>query len=140
MVCLGLPRFTLGVFGAMTVIAVGLGIFVIGTDFYPPTDAGLMKLHFRAPSGTRIEETEKLVAQVEEHIRKLVPASELETINSTIGVPLYYNLAFVPTDNSGDMDAEVLVALKEDHSPTAGYQSAIRKDLKKSFPSSKVYF
>ena len=77
-----------------------------------------MKLHFRAPSGTRIEETERLVAQAEERIRKIIPADELQTINSMIGVPSSYNLAFVPTDNVGGMDAEILIDLKAKHHPT----------------------
>ena len=139
-ICLAHAKFTLGLFGALTAVSIALAVFVIGTDFYPPTDAGLMKLHFRAPPGMRIEETEKIVSQVEQHIRDKIPAAELETINSMIGVPLFYNLAFVPTDNSGDMDTEILVALKENHHPTAGYQQAIRKDLKANFPGSKVYF
>ena len=139
-VCLGHPRFTLGLFGAGTVISLLLPFLIIGTDFYPETDAGLMKFHFRAPPGTRIEQTEKLIAVVEERIRKIVPPDELETINSMIGTPTFYNLAFVPTDNSGEMDAEVLVALKEKHHPTQGYVKKLRVDLAENFPSSKIYF
>jgi multidrug efflux pump subunit AcrB len=139
-VCLKRPRFTLGIFVAGTAISLLLPFLVIGTDFYPETDAGLMKFHFRAPPGTRVEETEKLIAGVEERIRKLIPESELETINSTIGTPTSYNLAFVPTDNSGEMDAEVLVALSENHHPTKSYVKKIRTDLAENFPSSKIYF
>ena len=57
-------------------------------DFFPQVDVGLMKLHFRAPPGTRIEETERLVGQVEGHIRKIIPPEEIETINDLIGVPI----------------------------------------------------
>jgi multidrug efflux pump subunit AcrB len=131
-----------------TVLLAGLGLAaasfmlvkVVGTDFFPSTDAGLMKLHFRAPSGTRIERTEQYVAQVEDHIRRIVPPSELGTINSMIGIPSSLSIAFVPTDNASGMDAEILVALNPGHRPTKEYISKIREDLTRSFPGSTTYF
>ncbi len=113
---------------------------IIGTDFFPPTDAGMMKIHFRAPSGTRIEQTEQLVAQAEHTIRRIIPPAEVQTINSTIGVPQPLNLAFVPTDNVSEMDAEILVALNPDHHPTDGYVQRVRQALQSQFPGSAVYF
>src|SRR6184192_2183203 len=128
-------RFTL----VLSLGGVGL-LTVVGTDFFPAVDAGLMKLHFRAPAGTRIEETERLVEQVEGRIRETIPADELETVNDMIGVPLFYNLAFVPTDNIGAMDAEILIALKPGHRPTARYMRALRASLPPDFPGSSFYF
>ncbi|MCW3128434.1 MAG: acriflavin resistance protein [Bacteroidetes bacterium] len=115
-------------------------IRVIGTDFFPATDSGMMKLHFRAPSGTRIEETEKLVDAAETRIKHIVPPSDLNTINDMIGVPVSYNLAFVNTDNASGMDAEILISLKEGHKPTVGYMKKIRKELNDHFPGCTVYF
>jgi multidrug efflux pump subunit AcrB len=132
-------RFTLGVFATIVVASVALG-GVIGQDFFPSTDAGIMKLHFRAPSGTRIEHTEALVAQAEHRIRQIVPPAELETINSTIGVPASLSVAFVPTDNVSGMDAEILIALTPGHKPTAGYVQQIRSALTTDFPGSSIYF
>ncbi|HZS37237.1 MAG TPA: efflux RND transporter permease subunit, partial [Polyangia bacterium] len=132
-------RFTVGVAAVIAAASIALGAFV-GTDFFPTVDAGLMKLHFRAPSGTRIERTEELVAEVEKRIRAIVPANELETINDMIGVPINYNLAFIQTDNFSAMDAEILIALKEDHHPTAGYMRRIREVLERDFPGSQSYF
>jgi multidrug efflux pump subunit AcrB len=114
--------------------------FVTGTDFFPATDTGLMKIHFRAPAGTRIEENEKLIEKAEADIREIVPKEELTTINSMLGVPTSYNLAFVPTDNVGGMDGEILIALSKDHKPTLGYQQKIREKLKLDFPGSTIYF
>lgn len=131
--------FTLIVSGIMGLISIGL-VFFIGTDFFPSVDAGLMKLHFRAPSGTRIEETENLVAEVENKIRGIIPAGEIETINDMIGVPIFYNMAFVQTENIGGMDAEVLIALKKGHRPTALYRQKIREVLPRAFPGSRFYF
>jgi multidrug efflux pump subunit AcrB len=114
--------------------------FFAGTDFFPSADTGIMKLHYRAASGTRIEETEQQVAKAEELIKKIIPADELVTINSPIGLPLFYNLGFVPSDNVGEMDAEISVALAEDHHPTAGYQQKIREAMAVSFPGAYAFF
>src|SRR6185312_3322752 len=67
-------------------------------------------------------------------------AREIETINSMIGVPVSYNLAFVQTDNVSPMDAEILVALKPGHAATAGYMRQIRKVLVHDFPGCTGYF
>ena len=131
--------FTVGAFGVF--VAVSLCLFpVIGQDFFPSTDAGIMKLHYRAPSGTRIGHTERLVAQVEDRIRQIVPPAELVTVNSTIGIPGSLNLAFVPTDNASGMDAEILIQLAERHRPTRMYVNALRDSLNREFPGSTVYF
>ena len=115
-------------------------VTIVGSDFFPTTDAGLMKLHFRAPSGTRIEETEKLVDQAERRIQNIIPKEELETINDMIGLPVSYNLAFVNTDNASGMDAEITVSLKEGHKPTVEYMKKIRKQLGDSMPGCVIYF
>jgi len=115
-------------------------IGIVGTDFFPSTDAGMMKMHFRSPSGTRIEETEKLVDSAEGRIQKIIPKEELETINDMIGVPVSYNMVFVNTDNASGMDAEITVSLKEGHKPTVEYVKKIRKDLDEHFPGCVVYF
>jgi len=132
-------RFTLTT--ALVLVLSGAGLFgVVGTDFFPTVDAGLMKLHFRAPPGTRIEQTEQLVEAVEQQIRQVIPPEELETINDMIGVPTFYNLAFVPTDNIGEMDAEILIALQRHHGPTARYMRLLRATLPAAFPGSSFYF
>ena len=115
-------------------------IGAVGTDFFPSTDSGMMKLHFRAPSGTRIEKTEKLVDSAESRIQKIIPKNELETVNDMIGVPVSYNLAFVNTDNASGMDADITISLKEGHKPTIEYMQKIRKDLNDHFPGCTIYF
>jgi multidrug efflux pump subunit AcrB len=132
-------RFTIAAAAAVGLASLCL-VFVVGTDFFPSVDAGLMKLHFRAPNGSRIEKTEALVTQVEDGIRGIVPAREIETLNSMLGVPTSYNLAFVQTDNVSAMDAEILIALKADHAPTRRYMQQIRRMLKRDFPGCSAYF
>jgi multidrug efflux pump subunit AcrB len=131
--------FVLLCFGGMLVVTGGVAS-TIGLDFFPSADVGLIKMHFRAPVGTRIEDTERLVLQVEDSIRKIIPVNELDTINDTIGVPSSFNLAFVPSDNVGEMDAEITISLREGHHPTIGYIRAMRQRLPEEFPGSGLYF
>jgi multidrug efflux pump subunit AcrB len=132
-------KFILACAGLVVLLTGGL-FTVIGTDFFPTADVGIIKLHYRAPPGTRIEQTEKLVLDVERHIREIIPPDELRTINDMIGVPIYYNLALVPTDNVSGMDAEILIQLSEGHRPSADYMREIRRRLPAAFPGSTFYF
>ncbi|MFT3699094.1 MAG: efflux RND transporter permease subunit [Kofleriaceae bacterium] len=115
-------------------------LFIIGKDFFPNVDAGQMRLHLRAPMGTRIEETEHIVADVEKEIRATIPADEIQVINDTIGVPTSYSLAFVQSDSVGGQDADILVALREGHGSTYGYQRELRTRLAHEFPGMLFYF
>ena len=87
-----------------------------------------------------LSHTEELVAIAEKKIREIIPVDEIQTVNSMIGVPTSYNLAFVPTDNVGGMDAEILVALKEDHHSTTMYMREIRQKLLHELPDCNAYF
>jgi len=80
------------------------------------------------------------VLDVERHIRDIIPPSELRTINDMIGLPIYYNLALVPTDNVSGMDAEILIQLAEGHRPSVDYMREIRRRLPPAFPGSTFYF
>jgi CzcA family heavy metal efflux pump len=113
---------------------------VAGQDFFPSIDAGMMKLHIRAASGTRIEETERIIDNIERAIRKVIPREELGDISDTIGLPQYFNLAFYQTDSIGPQDADMLIQLKPRHRPTDGYTEEIRKLLAHDFPDVEGYF
>jgi multidrug efflux pump subunit AcrB len=113
---------------------------VVGTDFFPTPDVGIMKLHYRAPLGTRIEQTEKLVLKVEDEIRKIIPEAELDRINDMLGVPIFFNLSLVPTDNISGMDAEIYILLKNPHRPVSHYMREIRARVPPQFPGSEFYF
>lgn len=131
--------FVLGCFG-LVVVATGILAPVIGTDFFPTSDVGILKMHIRAARGMRLEETEKVVARVEESIRQVIPAKELRTINATIGLPFSLNLAFIPSDNTSGMDAELLISLNHGHKPTVEYQRILRDKLNAEFPGNLFYF
>ncbi|HWP46878.1 MAG TPA: efflux RND transporter permease subunit [Candidatus Limnocylindrales bacterium] len=114
----------------------------IGQDFFPKVDAGQFRLHVRAPTGTRIEETERIFHQVENTIRNVIPADELELILDNIGLPVGgVNLAFSDTATVGPSDGEILVALKSDrHGPTHEYIKQLRQRLRKEFPHLTFFF
>ncbi len=114
--------------------------FVVGLDFFPSVDAGQMRVHFRAPIGTRLEETERIVGRFEDEIRRIVPARDLDAIDDTIGVPTSYNLGFVQSDSIGEADADVFVSLKSGHAPTDGYMRRIRTEALRAVPGSTLYF
>jgi multidrug efflux pump subunit AcrB len=129
-----------GAFAAFVVASLFL-IFFVGRDFFPYVDAGQIRLHLRAPAGTRIEETEVLFGNVEKEIRTIIPSSELATILDNLGLPTSgINLASSDTATIGDGDGDILVALKANHRPTADYVRQIREMLHHEFPNTTSFF
>ena len=113
----------------------------LGQDFFPSVDAGSFRLHVRAPTGTRVEQTAALVDQVEAAIRKQIPAQEVEGILDNIGLPVSgINLSYNDSGTSGPADADVLVSLKANHKPTANYVRNLRLGLNQQFPGVTFYF
>jgi CzcA family heavy metal efflux pump len=112
----------------------------LGQDFFPNTDSGQFILHMRAKTGTRIEETARLADQVEAAMRRVIPARELDTIVDNIGLPYSgMNLTHTATGVIGPADADIMVSLKPDHGPTAGYLAAIRQAVARQFPGVTFY-
>jgi multidrug efflux pump subunit AcrB len=113
----------------------------VGQDFFPTVDAGQLRLHVRAPAGTRIEETENRFAQVEEEIRKIIPKEELATMLDNIGIPnSSINLSLSDGSVMSPADGEILISLKENHKPSAEYMRTLRKALSKKFPDMVFFF
>ncbi|SCX41159.1 heavy metal efflux pump, CzcA family [Variovorax sp. EL159] len=113
----------------------------LGRDFFPTVDAGQIRLHLRAPTGTRIEETARLTDQVEAAIRELVPPDQLETILDNLGVPNSgINLSYSNAGTIGTFDGELLLSLKEGHKPTEQHVSLLRAELPKRFPGTEFFF
>ncbi len=113
----------------------------LGEDFFPNVDAGQFRLHVRAPSGTRVEETERVFGQVEDVIREIVPQNERALILDNMGLtPSFTTRAYVDNGTVSDGDGEILVSLKEGHRPTAAYVARLREELPKRFPECTFYF
>jgi multidrug efflux pump subunit AcrB len=132
-------KFVLGCFGVFFA-ATGALVPVVGTDFFPTADVGILKLHVRAPKGYRLEGTEGIMIKVEDRIRELVPPTELRSVNHTIGVPGALNLAFVPSDNVSGADGEMLISLNHPHRPSEYYRKQLRTTLEHDFPGVTFYF
>jgi multidrug efflux pump subunit AcrB len=133
-------RVFIGGFAALCLGSVAL-LPLLGRDFFPNVDAGELRLHVRARPGTRIEETARLFARVEDHVRRIVPEAELDTVIQDIGVPISgINLVLGDPSMISSADGEMLIALKATHGPTAGYRRALRRDLSRSFPGTTCFF
>jgi multidrug efflux pump subunit AcrB len=113
----------------------------LGQDFFPTVDAGQLRLHLRAQTGTRIEETARVTSEAEDVIRRLIPASELGGILDNIGLPTSgINLSYRNSESVGNFDAEILVSLQPKHRPTAEYVQKLREELPKAFPATAFFF
>ncbi len=107
----------------------------LGRDFFPNVDSGTFKLHMRAPTGMRIEDTADLCDLVERTIRQQIPAAEVQTIIDNIGLPYSgINLSYSNSAPVGTSDADILVTLNADHHPTDDYIRQLRLTLPKDFP------
>lgn len=107
----------------------------LGSNFFPVVDAGQIKLHLRAPTGTRIEETAKLVDRVDKVIRQVIPKHDLDSLVDNIGLPKSgTNLTYSNSGSIGPGDADILISLNEGHRSSNDYIFALRKTLKNKFP------
>ena len=113
----------------------------LGQDFFPTIDGGQIKIHMRAQTGTRIEETTKLADRIGEAIHKIIPASELGGITDNIGLSVSgINMAYNNSGTIGVEDADILISLQPNHAPTADYVKAMREQLPRQFPGTSFAF
>ncbi len=130
------------VVGFLLFVAGSVSLFPwVGRDFFPSVDAGLIKLHVRAPPGTRIEESERRFAEVTDTIRQTIPAGEIATLIDNIGTPYSgINLSLSEGTSISSADGQILVALREGHAPTAGYVAELRRVLRQRHPDTVFFF
>jgi multidrug efflux pump subunit AcrB len=113
----------------------------LGEDFFPAADAGQIKLHLRAPTATRIEETAALCDDVERSIREQIPSREITSMIDNIGLPYsQLNLTYSTSAPIGPQDADIMISLSENHRPTDEYIHDLRLKLVKEFPGVLFYF
>jgi len=112
----------------------------LGQDFFPSVDSGQFKIHVRARTGTRIEETALLCDHIDSTIRGQIPAAELVTIVDNIGLPYSgLNLSYSTSAPIGPADADIQVQLTQDHHPTADYVEKLRTVLNRQYPGVTFY-
>lgn len=125
---------------ALLVIALGgVSATMLGREYFPHVDAGQLRFQVRFPSGTRLEETAERVTDIQREIRRIVPASELQTVYEQIGVPDAVNLSLVDSAVVGSFEAEIMLQLKTPHGPSHEYLSRIRHRLAEKFPDVKMF-
>ncbi len=114
----------------------------VGNDFFPNVDAGQLRLHVQAPTGTRIEITEEIFGKVEDAIRKIIPPEEIAFLIDNIGlVAEPYNYAFGDNATLGSYDGEILISFnKEREKSTYQYKEILRKELREQFPHLRFFF
>jgi CzcA family heavy metal efflux pump len=117
-------------------------VLVLGQDFFPGVDAGLIRLHMRGRVGERIEETARECDQVDNLIRTVIPPEDLGNVLDNIGLPYSsLNMSYSNSGTIGTSDAEILVSLKPEHKkPTAEYITELRGKLAESFPGTQFFF
>ncbi|KWK57822.1 efflux RND transporter permease subunit [Burkholderia ubonensis] len=133
-------RFYAMCFLGFCVLSTGL-VLALGRDFFPNADSGNIRLHMRAPTGYRIEETARLADQVERVVREVVPPDELGAIVDNLGQPISgINLSYSNAGTIGSLDGEILIALKPGHAPTQRYVETLRARLPERFPGAEFFF
>jgi multidrug efflux pump subunit AcrB len=113
----------------------------LGQDFFPSVDGGQIKLHVRARTGTRIEETAALCDAIEATIRQVIPADQVANIVDNIGLPYSgINLAYSTSAPVGPGDADIFINMAEHHRPSAGFVRELRTKLAADYPSTIFAF
>ena len=132
------------VFGIFAVVVAFTGVLVpfVGRDFCPKVDAGQIRLHLRAPVGTRLEATEQVAAQTAELVREVIPEDEVGSVISNIGLTSErFNFIFSDNSSLGSADAELLISLTEERSrPTDEYVRELRARLREEMPEVTYFF
>ena len=130
-----IPIFLGATFASMLLIP------LLGRNFFPEVDSGQIKLHLRAPTGTRVEDTAALVDHIEAALRQVIPAGEIASVVDNVGLPVSsINLTYSNSGVVGPSDADVLISLKPDHAPTADYVRTLRARLPREFPGTTFAF
>lgn len=128
--------------GSMLIVAIGsLVLFYFnGRDFFPEVKSGVMQMHMRAPLGTRIEASSRIVSLVSQDIERLLPG-KIEGVISNCGLPVGpHNLAFIPTPTIGSQDCDLTISLKDEKSPVWNYRKILRQGLKELYPGVEFTF
>ncbi|WP_437907840.1 efflux RND transporter permease subunit [Sorangium sp. So ce327] len=129
-----------GAFLALVAASVAL-IPLLGRDFFPTVDAGLIKLHVRGPPGTRLEESERRFARIQETIRGALPPGEIRTMLDSIGIPASgINLSLSEGAQISSADGQIFIALAEHHRPTADHVRTLRARLNAAYPDTTFFF
>ena len=134
------PKLTVMAFAVLIVVS-ALLFPLLGRDFFPQVDAGQMRLHVRAPPGTRLEKTQEYFAEVEAQIRRTIGSDQIDVMLDNIGLPYSgINIALSDSATVGPMDGEILISLTKKHTPTAELIANLRRTLPVRFAELQFFF
>ena len=138
--CIDFAGVFLIIFAVFAVGSTALLVPWLGQDFFPAVDAGQFKIHVRARTGTRIEETAALCDHIDGTIREHIPADEVVSVVDNIGLPYSgLNLSYSTSAPIGPADADIQVQLSDKHHPTDKYVQDIRGALAREYPGVTFY-
>ncbi|MDI1451418.1 efflux RND transporter permease subunit [Polyangium sp. 6x1] len=128
--------------GFLVFVAASVSLMpLLGRDFFPRVDAGLIKLHVRGAPGTRLEESEHRFARIEDTIREVIPPREIDTMIDNLGIPASgINLSLSEGALISSADGQILISLKKGHAPTESYVQKLREKLNASYPDTTFFF
>jgi multidrug efflux pump subunit AcrB len=131
-------RTALLILGGIALL-VGVIFPFVGRAYFPRTDPGQFVINIKAPSGTRLEVSDRYIAQAENDIRAVIPRRDLDMIVSNIGITP--DLSAIYTTNSAMHTAFVQVSLQEDHKVGSyEYMARVREKLASDLPQLSTYF
>jgi multidrug efflux pump subunit AcrB len=132
-------KFLCGFLG-FALLSLGLAPY-LGQDFFPSVDAGAIKMHFRAPTGTRLEETTRLADEIEQKVRAVIPPDRIQSVVDNIGLPISgINISYGNSGTIGVFDADMLITLNEGPTATDSYVKTLREQLPEAFPGTTFSF
>jgi multidrug efflux pump subunit AcrB len=107
----------------------------LGRNFFPSVDSGQILMHARLAIGTRVEESAREFAQIQDAIRQIIAPEDLDAMVDNIGMPISgINTSYNNTGMIGPQDGDIQIALKPGHRPTPEYVKMLRDELPKRFP------
>ena len=139
-ICLRHPKIT--VVSVLLFALASLTLFpFLGENFFPNVDAGRFDMHIRMKAGTRVEETARSADLIENMLKRIIPAGQLEGIIDNLGIPYSgINLSYNTSGTTSAADGDILVSLKENHSPTNDFVRTIRRQMYQEFPDVEFWF
>ncbi len=139
-ICLRHPKVTMSIVSGFAAVSMLLFPY-LGEDFFPTVDAGRFDMHIRMKPGTRVEETARTADDIEQMLRRIIPASQLGGIIDNLGIPYSgINLSYNTTGTTSAADGDILVSLKEHHHPTNESVREIRRRMPQEFSDVDFWF
>ncbi|MBV8319385.1 MAG: efflux RND transporter permease subunit, partial [Hyphomicrobiales bacterium] len=112
----------------------------LGRDFFPGIKSDEIDLHFRAPTGLRLEETSRVAALVDTAIRRELQGHVTNVIDNCGLAVSGINQAYSSTGTIGPQDCDVAISLDSPTSPVDEYRARLRDTLPKLFPGTSFTF